>query len=234
MNSDEAEARVRAGVANGDDDTEALCALPDFYEQNVAIIHDQRRKRDDLQEQLDLSAAEVERLRAEQKLDGAEIERLQKVVADHALTIGTLKDELGATTEALAHERDCSTGLADELVRSEKEAATARLALDVATKEVEAQKTSKDRAYRERNMLVAALSKLFDSHLCMHDENDATWERDWMTIVCIHGPCGQMTWHLHDSDVPLFSHLLYEQNHWDGHSTDEKYTRLEGLSDVDV
>lgn len=83
-------------------------------------------------------AAEVERLRAEQKLDGAEIERLQKVVADHALTIGTLKDELGATTEALAHERDCSTGLADELVRSEKEAATARLALDVATKEIEA------------------------------------------------------------------------------------------------
>lgn len=80
--------------------------------------------------------AEVERLRAEQKLDGAEIERLQRVVADQALTIGTLKDELGATAEALSHERDCSTGLADELMRSEKEAQTARLALDVAMKEV--------------------------------------------------------------------------------------------------
>ena len=86
----------------------------------------------------EMLAAEVERLRGEQKLDGAEIERLQKVVADQALTIGTLKDELGATTEALSHERDCSTGLADELVRSEKEAQTARLALDVALREVEA------------------------------------------------------------------------------------------------
>lgn len=72
--------------------------------------------------------AEVERLRAEN-------ERLNKENDDWHEASRKLREELDATTEALSHERDCSTGLADELGRSEKEAATARLALDVALKE---------------------------------------------------------------------------------------------------
>lgn len=90
-------------------------------------------------------------------------------------------------------------------------------------------KASRDRAYRERNMLVAALSRLYPSHLARHPESDESWERDWMTIVFVHGPTGQMSWHLHDSDVPLFTHLLYGENRWDGHTTEEKYERLSRL-----
>jgi chromosome segregation ATPase len=60
MNSDEAEARVRAAVANGDDDTEALCALLDFYEQNAAIIQDRDRELADLQEQLNAVGNEAD------------------------------------------------------------------------------------------------------------------------------------------------------------------------------
>jgi hypothetical protein len=85
---------------------------------------------------------------------------------------------------------------------------------------------SKDNAYRERNQLVAFISKLYPSHLAMHPDSDESWERDWMNIVCIHAPFGQLTWHIHDSEIGLFSHLQYVEGDWDGHSTEEKYNRI--------
>lgn len=80
--------------------------------------------------------------------------------------------------------------------------------------------------YRERNQLVAALSKLWPAHLALHAEDDAEWDKEWRNIVFIHAPVGQLSWHIHDSDLPMFSHLSYEENCWDGHSTEEKYRRL--------
>jgi hypothetical protein len=77
--------------------------------------------------------------------------------------------------------------------------------------------------YRERDALVAALSKLFEGHLATHE---GQWEDDWRNIVCIHLPAGQATWHIHDSELPMFSHLPRSAGHWDGHSTAEKYQRL--------
>lgn len=89
----------------------------------------------------------------------------------------------------------------------------------------------KDGAYAERNKVVAALSKCFPSCLGMHPVDDATWDRDWMTIVFIQLPTGQASWHLHDSDVPLFRHLKHDPSvAWDGHSTEEKYRRLADLA----
>jgi hypothetical protein len=92
-----------------------------------------------------------------------------------------------------------------------------QVALEVAVED-------KDAAYAERDRLVAALSKCFPSHLATHDGAD--WHHDWRTIVCIHLPTGQATWHIHDSERPWFSHLLTLEDHWDGHSTAEKYERL--------
>ncbi len=106
-------------------------------------------------------------------------------------------------------------------------------------------KDPKDQAYWERNQLVSALSKLYPSFLDKHPEKDKEWETDWRTIVYIYVPTPQeqvdynhvrlddgkwyyqLSWHIHDFDVPLFDHLKY--NHprpWDGHSTEEKYKRL--------
>jgi hypothetical protein len=82
----------------------------------------------------------------------------------------------------------------------------------------------KNAAYAERNRLVAALAKCFPAHLCRHEEPG--YEDDWRNIVCIHLPTGQATWHIHDSEVPLFGHLPVEDGHWDGHTTEEKYARL--------
>jgi hypothetical protein len=84
----------------------------------------------------------------------------------------------------------------------------------------------KNAAYQERDNLVAALSKVFPSHLCRHPDSDTAWENDWRWIVCIHAPTGQLAWHIHDFEQPLFSHLEVHENHWDGHSTEEKYRRL--------
>jgi hypothetical protein len=90
---------------------------------------------------------------------------------------------------------------------------------------LEAQKNA---AYAERDRLVAALSKHYPAHLCRHEGTD--WEDEWRYIVCIHLPTGQATWHIHDSELPWFSHLAYGAAHWDGHSTEEKYARLAALA----
>ena len=94
---------------------------------------------------------------------------------------------------------------------------------------------SKDEAYRERNKLVAFVSTMFPSFLGKHEETDTTWHKEWMNIVYIELPTGQISWHLHDSDVDLFSHLEFDETKkWDGHSTEEKYDRLfnQGLSNL--
>jgi hypothetical protein len=88
-------------------------------------------------------------------------------------------------------------------------------------------RAQKDAAYAERDRLVAALSKQFPAHLARHEGAD--WEDDWRNIVCVHLPTGQATWHIHDSEVPWFAHLPMGDAHWDGHSTGEKYRRLDAL-----
>ena len=86
----------------------------------------------------------------------------------------------------------------------------------------------KDGAYGERNALVAAFSKLFPSSLERHV--GAEWEDDWRWVVFIDLPAGQASWHIHDSELPLFDHMTREVGRsWDGHTTAEKYMRLAAL-----
>lgn len=43
----------------------------------------------------------------------------------------------------------------------------------------------------------------------------------------IESPKGQLSWHIKDTELPLFSHLKFNPHaKWDGHSTEEKYLRL--------
>lgn len=104
----------------------------------------------------------------------------------------------------------------------------------------------RDAAYTERNQLVAALARILPktlahrewvipkdapavAWLAEHDPADAGWDPEWRTIVFIEGPTGQLSWHLHDSDVPLFDGLPRGPNSWDGHTTPEKYERVARL-----
>lgn len=94
----------------------------------------------------------------------------------------------------------------------------------------------KDNAYKERDLLLAAFSKTQPAFLARHPEEDTEWEDDWRNIVVIAGVTEdlkmlQMTWHIHDSELPNFSHLTFDPSFkWDGHTTEEKYNRLARLT----
>ena len=91
-------------------------------------------------------------------------------------------------------------------------------------------KKDKDLAYLERNLLVRFLTSIYPSHLARHPDADINWENDWRWIVCIHTMQGQLSWHIHDSERKYFDHLEIKPNDWDGHSTLEKYLRLDQLA----
>jgi hypothetical protein len=105
--------------------------------------------------------------------------------------------------------------------------------------QIEALTKQKDNAYWERNQLVAAVSKIFPSWLAKHPAEDKEWEADWRTIVFVEIPetflsgdqtksfPHQLSWHIHDTEIPMFDHLVYRPAaYWDGHDTEEKYRRL--------
>ncbi len=116
-----------------------------------------------------------------------------------------------------------------------------------------------DSVYRERNFVVAALAKLATltakmngAWLARHEGSG--WEDDWRWVVYIDFPeVGQVSWHIHDSELPLFAGfvrfvpsdagnlatVLFPDGRvqqvglgrdtrylWDGHTTEEKYRRL--------
>ena len=87
---------------------------------------------------------------------------------------------------------------------------------------------NKDAAYEERNRVVAALAKCFPSGTAKTAIEG--WSEDWHGCVYIDLPTGQASWHYHDSQAWMFSQLPSYQGEWDGHTTDEKYRRIEDLT----
>lgn len=89
----------------------------------------------------------------------------------------------------------------------------------------------KDAAYSERDCCVVAIAALamrmgWPCGLGRHDESDASWDRDWMTIVYVDFPTGQCSWHIHDDEVAWFAFLPRYERPWDGHTTVQKYARI--------
>jgi len=88
---------------------------------------------------------------------------------------------------------------------------------------------AKNTAYTERNLLVAALSKLFPAWIERHPDSDTSWDKDWRNIIFLNLPTGQVSWHIHDAEFDNFQHLpqsAFGVQSWDGHTTAEKYERL--------
>lgn len=84
----------------------------------------------------------------------------------------------------------------------------------------------KDGAYAERDKVIAALTKVFPSHLMKHLPLDGD---EWLNVICIHLPTGQAAWHVHISDMPWFSHLNgigLKCDGYDDYTTSGKYQRL--------
>lgn len=85
-----------------------------------------------------------------------------------------------------------------------------------------------DAAYEERNRVVSALAKCFPSGVGKTAIEG--WDEAWHNCVYIDLPTGQASWHFHDREAHLFEGLPKYEKPWDGHSTPEKYRRLESLS----
>lgn len=98
----------------------------------------------------------------------------------------------------------------------------------------------KNEAYTERNQVVAGLATAcqalgFPVHRCLHPAEDADWDPLWRFIVEIELPTGQITWHYTEAHSHLFEKFPLREDHvWDGHTTPQKYQRLENWSPVNV
>lgn len=91
----------------------------------------------------------------------------------------------------------------------------------------------KQGVYTERDRLVAALTKMWPSHITRHEHSPGEeWDKEWLNVICVHLPAGQATWHVHISELPWFEHLNgvdLSCGGYDGYSTEEKYQRVHAL-----
>lgn len=94
----------------------------------------------------------------------------------------------------------------------------------------------KDAAYAERNQVVALAARLALHHpscfAYLGRDVSVAPEDEWSNVVFVILPGGvQLSWHIHDRELPLFARLPDVREHmdrfrWDGHTTEEKYERL--------
>ncbi len=116
---------------------------------------------------------------------------------------------------------DCITEPSDDL---------ARLMADVIpAQDIHQRRTATEKAFRERDALVCALSKLLPAHLTRSTPPDPSFGPDWQWVVCVHSVAGQLGWRVNDKDLRHYDHLERGENHWDGHNTKQKYERLASL-----
>lgn len=97
-----------------------------------------------------------------------------------------------------------------------------------AVAEIQAGKAQRDMAYQERNIMVALFGRLamragYPVGIKKIPIED--WDPEWYNCVFIELECGQLSWHIHDSELYLFEGLPEYKGEYDGHTTDEKYER---------
>lgn len=91
--------------------------------------------------------------------------------------------------------------------------------------QLRAMRKRKDEAYRERNQVVALLATIYPSGTAT--TNIPGWDDGWHNCVYIDLPIvGQVSWHFHDDHASLFEKLPGYKGRWDGHDTEEKYSRV--------
>lgn len=82
--------------------------------------------------------------------------------------------------------------------------------------------------YRERAHLLGGYVAMFGGVFSHSDPTTPEWP-----VLYIESPKGQLSWHIHPDDQDVFEGLkvpTVDNYPWDGHSTEEKYLRVEGLN----
>lgn len=90
-----------------------------------------------------------------------------------------------------------------------------------------------DAAYSERNRVVAAFVRIavsagWPGGLGKH-QGDESWAPEWRNVAWVRTPAGEVSWHIHDSELHLFDGVPREDPAYDGYSTEEKYRRLDAF-----
>lgn len=96
--------------------------------------------------------------------------------------------------------------------------------------EVERLREAKDGAYLERNRCVALIARMalaMGLRAGLARTAIEGWSDDWHGCVYINLPTGQCSWHFHDSQAYLFDGLPAYAGQWDGHTTPQKYERVD-------
>lgn len=93
---------------------------------------------------------------------------------------------------------------------------------------IEALERENGDAYHQRNVLVAALSRIFPASVTR--TKISGWDDDWHGCVYIMLPTGQISYHFHDDDGHLFRDLPPFTGTFDGHDRDMVHARLLSLS----
>lgn len=108
----------------------------------------------------------------------------------------------------------------------------ATLQYELAKDTAERHRDELNAVYAERNNCVVLIAKMaldigLRVGLGLHaDVEGEGWENDWRHIVFIDLPAGQVSWHMHDSELHKFAFLPVYGGVWDGHDTEEKYRRV--------
>lgn len=159
------------------------------------------------------------------------LEKLNSAVSEKTLVADKLsksEDEV----KKLRHDLECVRRNVSSLCRANDGLRDDNVAL---RSEVERLRRRKDEAYTERNALVAGFVWLantigWKSGVGTHEDKPGEdWDPEWRTLVTVETPCGQMSWHFHDSHKPWVAGLPSVDSKWDGHTTEEKYRRLARL-----
>ena len=150
------------------------------------------------------------------------------IVGDPFPLMRKAADAIEALESEIQRQYACIRSRAEITHKAEDERDALAAQLAAAQGQVEEQRKYKDSAYLERNRLVALLSKVFPSG--KKKTAIEGWSEDWHGCVYIDLPTGQASWHYHDSQAWLFEHLPEYQGTWDGHTTDEKYERIQGYA----
>jgi hypothetical protein len=88
--------------------------------------------------------------------------------------------------------------------------------------------TTLNNAYAERNLCVALIADY--AQWVGHGvwmKIDPNEEAGWQHIIFIDLPTGQVSWHLQDSELENFPGIPEWPIEWDGHTTEEKYKRIQ-------
>jgi hypothetical protein len=88
--------------------------------------------------------------------------------------------------------------------------------------------SSLNAVYTERNKLLALVAKQaialgFQAGVMQ----DLSGDKCWQNVVIIDLPSGQCAWHIHKTEMVWFAFLDPYLGAWKGHSTEQKYARVQ-------